>query len=73
VKSTCFRLEACGFHLGLSIGGADLTRAKLEGADLSGADLHDVILIGATYNGGTLWPKGFNWEKAGAVFAKTKF
>jgi hypothetical protein len=62
--------------------GAELRQANLEGADLAGADLRDAWLggtnlahtdpskanlQGARYDLDTLWPKGFDPRKCGAV------
>lgn len=50
---------------------ADLSKAHLAGAFLEGADLAGAYLEGAdlhvaTYSDETVWPAGFNPEKAGA-------
>jgi hypothetical protein len=58
---------------GADLTGADLTGADLTGADLTGANLSGAKLTGAIWSkpGGTpkptVWPVGFEPEKAGAV------
>jgi hypothetical protein len=47
---------------------ANLMRSTLFGADLSTANLKGTNLWLAWYSRDTKWPKGFNPEKAGAVF-----
>ena len=54
-----------------NLGEADLAGAHLKGADLAGAYLGEANLAGAdlhvaTYSDETVWPAGFNPEKAGA-------
>lgn len=44
----------------------DFSQARLEGADLRAQGL-ETALLGATYDGSTLWPTGFDPVKAGAV------
>lgn len=49
------------------LSGADLSEARLYETNLLGADLNEAILTGAKYDSLTIWPDGFNPEKAGAV------
>ena len=49
---------------------ADLTWVNLTGADLRGADFTGSDLTSARYNTHTLWPKGFNPLKRGALLER---
>lgn len=46
----------------------DLSKAVLLGANLEETDLSTAILTNALYDQHTKWPKGFDPEKAGAIF-----
>lgn len=46
----------------------DLSKAVLLGANLEETDLSTAILTDALYDQHTKWPKGFDPEKAGAIF-----
>ena len=50
---------------GANLRGADLRRAKLFGADFSHADLTDAVLDDAQADVTTMWPSGFDIERAG--------
>ena len=47
--------------------GAYLDGAKLYETDLSNLDLSKAILTGAEYSNSTIWPDGFDPERAGAI------
>lgn len=57
----------CADLSGANLYGADLGDADLRGADLRDADLREAYLVGALYDGFTLWPEGFDVEAAGGV------
>lgn len=54
---------------GADLSGANLTGASLYGADLSGASLGGAKLKDALYDRRTIWPKGFDPRRAGAVLS----
>ncbi len=45
----------------------DLSFADLSYADLTGANLEQIKLVKTRYNDGTVWPKGFDPDKVGAI------
>jgi hypothetical protein len=55
---------------GLDLRGADLRSAYLGHADLSGARLRRSDLRGARYDRHTLWPRGFDPRRRGAIRVK---
>ena len=52
---------------GAILNGAKLSGAILSGTDLRGAKLSSTFLSGAIYDQNTIWPQGFDPEKAGAI------
>lgn len=48
---------------------ADLRRAELQYTHLQGSNLHGANLRGARYNRRTVWPRGFDPRKHGAILA----
>lgn len=57
---------------GADLAGASLAKADLRLTSLIGANLAGADLTGALYDGKTVWPDGFDPEKAGAVKAPQK-